>query len=120
MEFTQAQFRRAIQSPSRFVSEAERPPNASEGGNPQRPLLEACLKAYFGSGRDIKVPFRELQRRLDRANRRQPVAEGREANWRAVAGMITRFLALDDGEPDPLVYFPRPIARVIGAHELAI
>ena len=120
MNFSFAEFRHAVQSPRRYVEMAKRPKVPQEGGNPQRPLFLACVESYFDSGRDPNAPFEELDRRLRRAARRQPEAEGRDANAVAVRLMLTRFLAMDDGEPDPSVVLPRSRACAIGRHVVTL
>jgi hypothetical protein len=111
MLFSGAQFRALLRNPDRYVAMARKPPVPQEGGSPQRPLLEAGLKAYFKSGRAPTVALEDLERRVAKSS-----SESREANAGAVRRMLRRFLALDASEGTPAGFFPGRSVAPIGKH----
>jgi hypothetical protein len=115
MEFRSAQFRTALRNPSLFVAEAEKLGVIQEGGNPQGPLLDACLRRYFREGKSAEAAFTHLSRQM-----RNSTSTMRGANEAAVRSMLITFVAWDRPEGDPVEFFPHPQMSMIGSHRVSL
>jgi hypothetical protein len=116
MELGSAQFRRALQNAQRYVADEMEPRAQQEGGNPQRPLFDACVRRYFDEGRSVEAAFSHLKRRI--ANSK---SSRRDANETAVRAMLTCFFAWDRPEELPDEYFhPKATRANIGSHLVAL
>jgi hypothetical protein len=81
--------------------------------SPQRPWFIGSVSRYFQKGRDPALAIAELEGRANRSKRREQIA----SQIIMARAMLDRFLTLDIGEPDPVRYFPAPMAAdILGWH----
>lgn len=113
MNLRSAQFRTLLRNPPLYVAATKQPAREQEGGSPQRPVFEACARAYFRAGADPESAYGELARRLSKSTSGQ-----RYANASAVRVMLMRFMAWHEGEAAPEFFFPQPTIAKIGNHSI--
>jgi hypothetical protein len=120
MLFSARTLRVAIRSPTAAVKhlamERHHPVSEDTPRNPQRPMLEAALRAYFRSGRAPGALLEDFDRRWSKAKRRD-TAHVTFSNGRRMAEW---FLALDAKATDPLRALDHVSEQMVLGHRLLL